>query len=199
MKIITPENIKTAYRIYDQLPSWKASRDTITLFFKEHLCNTELSSVLIKVVLIDSLYGTNLKIPVAMTRHILSINSLDEEIRKGSLEAIEKIRRGTGKDTLSFASKYCHFHHKDKYPLYDRYVGIALSKLCGWKISRVYEDFFKIMNKLRMDAECKDFEELDMFMWLYGQREELRKGKTETGKEVRELYLKEKDFFDSLG
>ena len=199
MPELSSDNIKAAFKIYNKLPNCKVSRDAITTFFNKNPLNTLLSSVLIKVVLIDSLYVTNLKIPVVMARHILSMPSLDNEIRNGNIEAVENIKKCGGRNLLAFASKYCHFHRKDKYPLYDRHVCLALRELRNWIELGDYESFFNEMNKLKIESGCRDFEELDIFLWLYGQREELRRGERKISKEVKELYLKEMALFDSLG
>lgn len=199
--LVNLNNIKAAYNIYDRLSNWKTSRDVITMFLNENPRNDVLSTVLIKVVLIDSLYMTNLKGSVAMAKHIVDIPSLKNDIETGNIEAVEKIRKFT-KDVLSFASKYCHFHRKDKYPMYDRYVCLALNslnRLQNWKEShRDYRYFFDETNKLRLSSGCKDFEEIDTFLWLYGQRERLMTGKEDINKEVKELYSKERYLFDLL-
>jgi len=61
---------------------------------------------------------------------------LGESIIAGEEEAVNAIARGhqvrhrSGKqyDFYSFATKYCHFHHKAAYPIFDRNVRLALSE-----------------------------------------------------------------------
>ncbi len=193
------ENIETAKRIYAQLEKWNFANNTLTEYFKENKSNNSEKIILIKVVLIDGLYKTNLKDQTSVAKHISSLKFLDEQLKEGNLDAIENIRKWKI-DILSFASKFCHFHNKVAYPLYDGYVSIALKKLLGWKDNRNYFEFKQAINDFRKKAKIEEvpFEDIDKYLWLFGLREELRNGETKVNREIKNLYDQNKKIFDLL-
>ncbi len=197
---ITKENIDTAKKIYSQLKKWNLANNTLTEYFNENKLNDSEKIVLIKVILIDSLYKTNLKDQISVAKHIFEINSLDNFLEKGDVNVVEKVAKWNDKNLMSFASKFCHFHNKKAYPIYDSYVCVALKKLLGWKDNRDYNDFEHAINNFRdkIKGEKVSLEDIDKFLWLFGLREKLRKGKTDINREINTFYNQNKEMFDSL-
>jgi hypothetical protein len=200
-------NIQKAEEIYSLLSDWEISRSTITNFFNNNKQNVDREIIIIKTILINSLYWTNLKKQIKVAEHILKVQ-IDVDLEKGSSSAVKKIcdeyiENGKKRQILSFASKYCHFHNKDQYPIYDKYVIMALKKLYGWEETRErdYEAFIEAINSFRKNIDSEiNLEEIDTFLWLYGQKIELDKdpAKKNINTEVRELYSKRKDLFNEL-
>lgn len=208
-------HIDVAKKIYEKLKGWQIANQTITEYFQNNPRNDELWVVLIKVVLIDRLYFTNLKSPINMARHIVSLNNnsdLDNLLTSGDINMVERIgkikfdREEKERYCISFASKYCHFRNKKKYALYDKYALAALRKIPSTRIrERNYGDFITAIEKLKELAclEAVGYEDLDKYLWLYGQKIQLDKHsrcpeKAKVNKEITELYRKEKELFDEL-
>ena len=198
--IITKENIEIAKRIYAQLEKWNLANTTLTEFFDNNKLNDSEKIILIKVILIDGLYKTNLKDQISVAKHILKIDLLDKFLEKGDVDIVDKVAKWNNKNLLSFASKFCHFHNKRAYPLYDSYVCVAIKTLSGWKDNRIYKDFKKSIDKFKSENKIEDvsFEDIDKYLWLFGLREKLRKGKTDINREIHNFYDKNKEMFDLL-
>jgi len=198
--MVNKENIEIAKKIYSQLEKWNLANDTLTEFFRKNELNNSEKIVLIKVVLIDGLYKTNLKDQISVARHILRISLLDELLKSGDIDVVDKVAKWNNKNLLSFASKFCHFHNKRAYPLYDSYVCIALKILIGWKDNRIYSDFKKSIEKFKSENKIEDvtFEDMDKYLWIFGLRERLRNGKTDINREIFNFYNKNKEMFDLL-
>lgn len=93
---------------------------------------------MLKVAAVDHLYATNLVMnlsAVTMADHIVEIM---REPPSGAalVERIAeiKVRSGDTKHLRSFASKFCHFFiDRDRYPIFDKYVGLTLKHHLGSK------------------------------------------------------------------
>lgn len=92
--------------------------------------NSKIEDVLLKVTVINRLYSTEVYDINKMARHILSKN-IDSELKLGNLSIVNLIASGHGiissknkKEVrcYSFANKYCNWHRKDVYPIYDSFV-----------------------------------------------------------------------------
>lgn len=200
MKKITAAQIKVAQIIFNKLEGWKLTRKTLDYYFAEFPDNDDEKVVLGKVCLIDHLYGTNTKNAVEVAKHIVK-SEVDGLLTKkndpeSALEAIRKIT-GWKKDILSFASKYCHFHNKAMFPIYDKYASAALGEFTDWaKNCRHYSLYRK---KVAEVFRGFSFEEADVYLWLYGLREVLKAGRKDVNREVSRLYDAEPKLFEALG
>lgn len=192
---IDRNKIKIAKKIYEMLPRWKLVNKILTDFFNENKLNTSKEIILMKVALVDSFYKTNLKDQISIAEHIFSLCPIDEDIANGNIEVIEKIANYK-KYFVSFASKFCHFHNKNGFPIYDQYVCIALKRLVGWK-GKKYGDFFEAINKFRKDNNLNDvpYEDIDKFLWMYGLVDKLKNNRIDINREILALYEKNKELF----
>ena len=123
MKKITADRIGVAREIYGMLPRWQLAKDTLNYFFGERTGNSDLKVVLGKVCMIDHLYGTNTKNPIGVAKHIVG-HDIDQLLMRrtdvdSSLKVVDKIAQFDGKNLLSFASKYCHFHYYSMFLIFD--------------------------------------------------------------------------------
>jgi len=183
-------NIEAAKEIYKSLGSWKLANEVISSYFQDHPDNTKEQSVVIKVVLINTLYFTNIREPLQIARHILELRGLDAQLEAGEVEAVERI----AKDDhyyISFASKYVHFHNKTAFPIFDSFAVAAMAQLQEQGLSfPSYTKFFETIKAFRQQAGLASvsWEDFDKYLWLYGQKRTLDKENRAINKEVRALY-----------
>jgi len=183
-------NIEPAKKLYKRLDSWKLANEVISSYFQDHPDNTKRHDVVTKVVLVNSLYFTNIREPLRMARHILELHGLDAQLEAGEVEAVELIAKDN-RYYISFASKYAHFHNKNAFPIFDSFAVGAMAQLQerGLSIPN-YTKFFKTIKAFREQAELSSvsWEDFDKYLWLYGQKKTLDKGNRTINKEVRALY-----------
>src|SRR3990172_2016078 len=90
--------------------------------FGKYPSNQKLRDILIKATALNSLYNTNIYATVKLAKHILNKN-IDAKLRDGSPELVDEIAHveinGKLRNNYSFASKYCHWHQPEMYPIYD--------------------------------------------------------------------------------
>lgn len=161
------------------------SENAIRLLFEKFPENKDFENVLLKSIVINSLYSTRLLaqaiVPVA--EHILALN-VDQAIQRGDSSIVDKIARvkisdSEQRNNYSFATKYCSFHNLHKYPIYDSFVHRLLmaykkqSRFAHFTGSelRDYPKFKGILHKFKDFYGLTDigFRELDMFLWGYGK------------------------------
>lgn len=105
-------------------------------YIENHMGNTDIDNVLMKVTLINSFYNTFIQNDelVSVAQHIVRLNellenagkSLDEKIKDGDSDTVNFIAYYSKTKKLphniySFASKYCSFHNQKKFPIVDSY------------------------------------------------------------------------------
>jgi hypothetical protein len=149
--------------------------------------NCSVEAVLHKVAVLDHLYRTNIFAVWKMAKYITGLR-LDDLLARGDARAVKVLRGGhriTGKgggerNLYSFATKYCHWHRPDSYPMYDTHVAEALAEIrmcnddCAEVVPENLSDFrrFKqavdrLRDYFRLDWEYKRFDEA---LWILGQR-----------------------------
>jgi hypothetical protein len=146
--------------------------------------------ILIKVVVLNSLYSTSIYNTQRLAKSIFEIKNFQILSNNDSLELINKIRKGhkiinnkTGRerDLYSFATKYCSFHNPEKYPIYDNIIKDLFNKLKKEKIldekfsnEEMYDyPRFKILvNNIMEKFDFKpnqDYKKFDQGMWIIGK------------------------------
>jgi hypothetical protein len=183
-------NIEVAKQLYERLDGWKMANKVICHYFQAHPGNTREEDVVTKVVLVNGLYFTNIREPLLMARHILELYGLDAQLARGEVEAVERIAKAD-RYYISFASKYAHFHDKPAFPIFDSFAVGAIAQLQerGFSIAN-YTKFFETIKAFREQAGLTSisWEDLDKFLWLYGQKKALDEGNKTINKEVRALF-----------
>jgi hypothetical protein len=122
--------IRLAAEVMDDHPRYADADRAVGWVFDSAKENERIEQVLSKVCVLNSLYATSVYHVVRMAHHIVSIEDLDRMLDKGELNAVESIRRGHGihlsngkdRDFYSFATKYCHFHSPERFPMWDTLV-----------------------------------------------------------------------------
>jgi hypothetical protein len=151
--------------------------------------NSDKSFVLLKFIVLNNLYQTNVMARDKMVDHLHNLalkKGLDRLLISGKSEAVNKIRLGHGilvkkgpkeRDFYSFAAKYCHFSNPRCYPVYDRYVSIAVMNLRESNHIEFHnqDDFYEpkmfrdIIDQIIERFGFADYQEADRALWVYGQ------------------------------
>jgi len=140
------------------------------------------------VVVVNDLFGTQLRNTFAMARHIFAHK---DEIRQATDAGLPNViaiiarghgiqRRGCKESVLySFATKFCHWLRPDTYIIFDSYVE-KLLKLYNKEFSfasetgdmRDYAVFKSFVDSFvkHFDLHCS-YRQLDKFLWWYGSKE----------------------------
>jgi hypothetical protein len=144
--------------------------------------NTEVSHILLKVIVLNQLYSTRINyvdlVPFAL--HITGLG-IDETIERGSPSAVDQIWNCEGmRNYYSFATKFCSWHHPAAYPIYDHYVDE-----CLWAYKKQdqffdfhrqdlydYEKLVKIVTTFREHYRLGNFSfrQIDKFLWQTGYK-----------------------------
>jgi len=146
--------------------------------FTHHPFNDALEDVLIKVVLLNGLYNTNVLAVMDMACHIRDLG-IDVDLATSSSGLVDRIARlRIGDKTrrhYSFATKYCNWHRPEDYPIYDALVE-KLLLLYQQQYSfaefakpdlRDYPRYKAIMAAFRVHFSLEDlsFKQIDKFLW----------------------------------
>lgn len=163
--------------------------------FTQYPENTDLSQVLLKVVTLNSLYSTLIRVNTQyppthpkyaptvydVARHIVELK-IDEELSRADEGLVAKITNikvaGRNHYYYSFATKYCSFHRPESYPIYDARVKEYLWQLRNeGGLSRFqqqvlwnYPELKRIIDDLRDQYGLRDFsyKQIDAFLYLEG-------------------------------
>ena len=163
--------------------------------FSAYPKNTCPWQVLLKVTALNVLYKTRIMNVYPVVETILGVGrKLDSLISRGDPAAVDLMKmvkfakREKTVNFFSFASKYCHFHQPDKYPIYDQYVDAALRKLRREKklafesdaLNReAYAPFKSVIDTfIGMYATGCSYDPVDKFLWRKGKDLKQKRQKT---------------------
>ena len=125
----TPQLVEEYVKAFDQDNDRVDYYKDKALFelFSQFPCNTEPEQVLAKVTLLNSFYSTQIPDIALMevTQDIISMN-IDGRLHgdNADISPVNEIAYGLKRyqrNLYSFASKYCSFHHPDRFPIVDSY------------------------------------------------------------------------------
>jgi len=161
------------------------SESAVAQLFASFPTNTKVAHVLLKVLILNKLYSTRIRdIDVeVVARHIVSLRS-DSLLANGTSRAVKLVAQvkidGKVRNKYSFATKYCNWHNRAFFAIYDSSVDCALwayAKKDGFaKFYRKefwdYDKFLKIMEDFRTFYGLRSvpFKRLDKFLWLQGKK-----------------------------
>jgi hypothetical protein len=159
-----------------------AEEDAVRELFKVFPDNKDYRGVLLKSIVINSLYATQIGAIVAVAQHIFRLN-IDARLKIGDPLLVDQIAKVTfsGKErrNCAFATKYCSFHNPSAFPIYDsfvdrvlrayqkqdRFLPQALGDLKDYaRFKDVLESFVLFYDLGNINAR-----ELDYFLWGYGK------------------------------
>jgi hypothetical protein len=125
LPIPTRDTVLEAAARFDLDPRSGPADRVLHRVFSHHPENVQLEDVLIKVVLLNGLYNTNVFALMDMASHIVALQ-VDPDLAGGSLTLVDRIARLTirakTRRHYSFATKYCSWHRPEVYPIYDTLV-----------------------------------------------------------------------------
>jgi hypothetical protein len=111
----------------------------LTNVFKQYASNDNLEHVLAKVVLLNSLYATNVYAIIEMAKHVHALG-IDADLKAGDASVVEQIAaltiRGKTRRHYSFATKYCSWHYPETFPIFDNIVERLLWRYQSHRIVR---------------------------------------------------------------
>lgn len=149
--------------------------------------NKSLEHILLKISVINDLYSTNILGTFNMARHIQRLD-IDSRLKQGDPLLVNEISSGHGIiskknnkeiNFYSFATKYCNWHNRDNYAIYDSFVNkvlIAFKRKDNFstfietdlknftKFKEVVLDFKQFYN-----LTDHDLKQIDKFLWIYGK------------------------------
>ena len=178
LPVPTPDLVHQAVARFDEDDRYGPADRVLSRVFSHHPRNDELEDVLIKVVLLNGLYNTNVFAVMEMACHIRELR-IDDDLAAASTLLVDRIAkltiRGKTRRHYSFATKYCSWHRPDDYPIYDGLVGrllLAYSREHHFaEFSRPdLQDYSKYKAtlaalRLHFDLAALSFKQLDKFLW----------------------------------
>lgn len=107
----------------------RADEEAIRELFKIFPDNKDYKGVLLKTIVINALYSTQIRAIKNVARNIFELD-IDARLRQGDPQVVDQIAKltikGTKRRNYSFATKYCSFHNPSSYPIYDSIVDKVL-------------------------------------------------------------------------
>jgi hypothetical protein len=155
----------------------------ITLLIDKFPQNRKIEEVLLKVAAVNQLYnaGVYTRAIYAVARLICSLD-VDAKLGQGSLALVDEIAHTeiTGENhRYVFATKYCHWHRHDAYPIYDDVVSDLLWKyqkangFATFKQGALDSEDYPLYKGIIDEFRCfyglgeVSYRQLDKFLWRY--------------------------------
>jgi len=189
----TPENIRIACKQFTR--DINEPDPALLELFERFPKNTDYKHILLKVVALNALYSTMIRVYSKITptiyevaHHIFTIgDEIDYGLEAGLSDLVLKISKISKGEKIfynySFATKYCSFHRPESYPIYDSRVYEYLRRLRNRdKLKRRgfrqfkneelwdYPKFKSIVDEFRTHYGLQEFtyKQIDAFLYLEG-------------------------------
>jgi hypothetical protein len=182
------DDVRTAI---SEFKGWDDEPDpALKLLFEQYPKNCEFDHVLLKVVALNALYSTMIRVNSNQTptvydvaRHIVALN-IDEALGRGDeglVERIAKVSVGSRRQrNYSFATKYCNWHRQELFPIYDSRADTCLwhlrsiGRIKGFNRQDLYYSYpkFKAVVKEFRDSlgEARfNYKEIDIYLYMKGR------------------------------
>jgi len=183
---LTLRQIEAAGHLYSHLQQWRLSEAALDAL-AERLSGFSDEVVLLKVVAVNGLYGTNVLALSRMAAHIKEVIA-DTNVPVAGPELVERIavlrnqNGGSTKRHHSFASKFAHFFiDPERFPIMDSYA-VSMLKVhlgaehCHQNAGTPYIAFLENLKTLRRLAGLEvTNRELDRYLWIAGAYRVYRK------------------------
>lgn len=165
---------------------YKTIDDSISKLIENFPSNKLIEDIQLKVSVINNLYNTNIISTFQIAQHIHSLD-IDKFLEEGDLSVVNKIAQGhniKSKKTLkefnfySFATKYCHWHKNNLFPIYDKYIDFTLrvyNKDFKYNKTNNFKNYFTLFStisefRLQNKLESKSIKEIDKYLWYLGKK-----------------------------
>ena len=166
----------------------RADEEAIEEILKIFPDNKDYKGVLLKSIVINTLYSTQIRAIKNVARHIFELD-IDVGLKQGDPQVVDQIARLTigGKErrNYSFATKCCSFHSPLSYPIYDSIVDKVLrayqkrDKFSSQSLTdlRDYRRFKEVLEEFvnYYGLGGLGFRELDCFLHDYGKEQFAKK------------------------
>jgi hypothetical protein len=167
---------------------WRVATDeALDRLFEAFPRNCRIEEVYLKVVALDDLYETGIKrrgtaATYDLAKEIRQLN-IDSKLARGLPDVVDKIAtiKVEGKKCGHvFASKYCHFHARDDYAIYENSFvePLVYAYQVAWRQGSTHADLEENYSKYKETVESLrdrykltgfSFRQLDKFLWGYGR------------------------------
>ncbi|MGD0464356.1 MAG: hypothetical protein ABSB74_17880 [Tepidisphaeraceae bacterium] len=122
----TPDSVRSRLVQFDNDPRYYGADQAIQLVIDQWPDNNNALHILIKTVLINRLYSTQIFAVYEAAQHIFTLQ-IDERLRKGEISLVTDVAQmknigAHGRNNLSFAAKYCAWHQPDLFQIWDNLV-----------------------------------------------------------------------------
>jgi hypothetical protein len=188
LSIPTLDNANRAITNFDTDDRYGPAERVLSRVFLNHPFNNTIEDVLIKVVILNALYNTNILAVMEMARHILDLK-VDDDLAIAAPQLVDRIAniriRNKTRRNYSFATKYCNWHRPEDYPIYDGYVErLLLDYQRRYSFANFtkadIQDYLKykaILTAFKVQFKLNDlsFKQIDKFLWWTSKNLELRK------------------------
>lgn len=177
----SPDLIAAHMRAHDADQSSVQVDGTMSRVFRAFPRNVDVSDVLAKVVILNSLYFTNI-LGVRQVAVAIANSDVDTMLDQGNPEVLMTLAAhemgGKPRHHFSFATKYAHWHRPDDYPIYDTFVRQQLE---GYRRRDQFADFgaadlrttrfVDIMAQFRRFYELQgcSLRSIDKWLWRQGK------------------------------
>ena len=183
----TPDHVRAGIAGFDADPRSRLGDESVSLVFRQWPENDDYHEILVKVVVLNRLYSTNIYDPYTVAQHILNL-AIDDRLGAGDADLIVDVAAvqfgGRTRILYSFATKYCAWHRPDLFQIYDSYVDWLL-----WEYRRAFQfaqfrrddlrDYRKYVDVVQALSDrfgLHEFsrKEIDKFLWVEGYTEYAR-------------------------
>ncbi len=187
LQIPTNDLVGTFIDKFNQDERYFSADRAIINLFEKFPKNKSIEDILLKISVINDLYSTNIFGTFIMAKHIQKLQ-IDNALLAADPTIVNKIAighgipkpRGSGdRNFYSFATKYCNWHNKEAYPIYDSFVHKILIAYRNKDNFAKFDDVdlkqYEIFKQIVTDFKCKysltqyNLKEIDKFLWMYGQ------------------------------
>jgi hypothetical protein len=176
----TPSLVQKYVTDFENDSECVATDAALTLLVNTFRQNRAIEEVLLKVAAINQLYNAGVRTTaIYSVAKLICKLDIDPKIVEGSLDVVNEIAYSIigENDRYAFATKYCHWHRPDAYPIYDskaeavlltyqRADGFAQFKKYDLRKYPLYKE---VVEKFRNHYGLTgvSFRQLDKFLWRY--------------------------------
>ncbi|CAN5628010.1 hypothetical protein BH09ACT8_BH09ACT8_61520 [soil metagenome] len=197
---LLPEQVEAAQAIYSTYtPSWRRVDAALTALAAT-MPDFNADAVLLKAVVVNSLYGTNVYAIDHTAQHVFHVLDGVELSSAGAelVEAMATVRLPEGKTIRyrSFASKFAHFFiDNDRFPIHDSFAAKMLREHLGKDAptpdsGATYMSIEAAFRALAYSAGLgSDTRGLDRYLWMIGQyRDWTKRPSAQINSELRGVF-----------
>jgi hypothetical protein len=195
------DKIEAANRLHQRLEQWRLADGALRLL--HDVCpGFAPEACLLKVVAVNSLYGTNVYATIRMANHVTSVLA-QPDLGTAGAELVKQLadlppteRQKRKRHHYSFASKFAHFFvDEERFPMMDSYALKMLKFHLGRRHystdpANPYAAFVSNLQQLKRlsGINCSN-RRLDRYLWLAGQYAAWKKSaKREINAEIAAMF-----------